>query len=86
MRDVLLLTVLLEITTHTSGGWGAAGYASELHASAGCRDCLSLPNRLNTAPPVAMLLRLRGAGVLSGFDQQLQDEILNDIKRDEQGK
>jgi len=24
--------------------------------------------------------------VLSGFDQQLQDEILNDIKRDEQGK
>jgi hypothetical protein len=31
-------------------------------------------------------LRLRGGGGLSEFDQQLQDEILNDIKRDEQGK
>ena len=34
----------------------------------------------------AMVHRLRGGGVLSGFDQQLQDEILNDIKRQEQGK
>ena len=31
-------------------------------------------------------LRLRGGGVLSAFDQQLQDEILNDIKRNDEGK
>jgi len=39
-------------------------------------------------PPRASLLqlRLRGGGALSAFDQQLQDEILNDIRRDERGE
>lgn len=44
------------------------------------------PQRAHCAGAPTSLVRLRGGGALSGFDQQLQDEIINDIKRDEQGK
>ena len=74
----------------------ARGTLAACLIAAACSAARSRPSRrsavihdIRAARPCTITLRGGaddGRRVLSGFDQQLQDEILHDIKRSEQGK